>query len=95
MKRQTNAPVTTGEIWNVWLDHPELVSAVDYIAAHILPAEPGLLAIDWRFATARLAIRANLTGEAKAWPDIPGQTIFAHSGGSRAGPSILVAIGPP
>lgn len=62
---------------------------------HILPAEPGLLGIDWRFATARLAIRANLTGEAKPWPDIPGQTIFAHSGGGRAGPSILVAIGPP
>ncbi|MGI8524810.1 MAG: glycosyltransferase [Pseudolabrys sp.] len=30
-------PVTTGEIWNVWMEHPELVSAVDYIAAHILP----------------------------------------------------------
>ncbi|MGU3494947.1 glycosyltransferase [Xanthobacteraceae bacterium A53D] len=37
VKRQTNVPVTTGEIYNVWLDHPELVSAVDYIAAHILP----------------------------------------------------------
>ena len=30
-------PVTTGEIWNVWLEHPELVSSVDFIAAHILP----------------------------------------------------------
>ncbi|MDO9412711.1 MAG: glycosyltransferase [Pseudolabrys sp.] len=37
VKRQVNVPVTTGEIWNVWLDHPELVSSVDYIAAHILP----------------------------------------------------------
>jgi cellulose synthase/poly-beta-1,6-N-acetylglucosamine synthase-like glycosyltransferase/exo-beta-1,3-glucanase (GH17 family) len=32
-----NAPVTTGEIWNIWLEHPQLASSVDYIAAHILP----------------------------------------------------------
>jgi len=37
VKRQTTVPVSTGEIWNVWLDHPELVSSVDFIAAHILP----------------------------------------------------------
>ena len=37
VKRSVNVPVTTGEIWNIWLEHPELVSAVDYIAAHILP----------------------------------------------------------
>ncbi len=30
-------PVTTGEIWHVWIEHPELASAVDFIAAHILP----------------------------------------------------------
>src|SRR4029077_15103701 len=37
VKRSTNVPVTTGEIWHVWIEHPELVSAVDYIAPHILP----------------------------------------------------------
>ncbi|MDI1345325.1 MAG: glycosyltransferase, partial [Pseudolabrys sp.] len=37
VKRSVTVPVTTGEIWNVWIEHPELVSAVDYIAAHILP----------------------------------------------------------
>ena len=37
VKRQTQVPVTTGEIWSVWADHPELASAVDFIAAHILP----------------------------------------------------------
>ena len=37
VKRATTLPVTTGEIWNVWIEHPELVSSVDYIAAHILP----------------------------------------------------------
>ncbi len=37
VKRSVSVPVTTGEIWNVWIEHPELVSAVDFIAAHILP----------------------------------------------------------
>ncbi|MFN3656273.1 MAG: glycosyltransferase [Pseudolabrys sp.] len=37
VKRSVNVPVTTGEIWNIWLEHPELVSSVDFIAAHILP----------------------------------------------------------
>src|SRR5262245_58421194 len=37
VKRETDVPVTTGEIWHVWMEHPELASAVDYIAAHILP----------------------------------------------------------
>ena len=37
VKRQINVPVTTGEIWHVWVEHPELVAAVDFIAAHILP----------------------------------------------------------
>jgi exo-beta-1,3-glucanase (GH17 family) len=37
VKRSVSVPVTTGEIWSVWRDHPELVSAVDYIAVHILP----------------------------------------------------------
>ena len=37
VKSQVNVPVTTGEIWNIWLEHPELASSVDFIAAHILP----------------------------------------------------------
>src|SRR5579863_4715092 len=37
VKRSSPVPVTTGEIWTVWMDHPELASAVDFIAAHILP----------------------------------------------------------
>ena len=42
VKRETSLPVTTGEIWHAWLDHPELVSAVDYIAAHVLPYWEGV-----------------------------------------------------
>jgi exo-beta-1,3-glucanase (GH17 family)/cellulose synthase/poly-beta-1,6-N-acetylglucosamine synthase-like glycosyltransferase len=37
VKRESPVPVTTGEIWNVWIEHPELATAVDFIAAHILP----------------------------------------------------------
>jgi exo-beta-1,3-glucanase (GH17 family)/cellulose synthase/poly-beta-1,6-N-acetylglucosamine synthase-like glycosyltransferase len=37
VKGTVNVPVTTGEIWNIWLEHPELASSVDFIAAHILP----------------------------------------------------------
>ncbi|MBR0829613.1 glycosyltransferase [Bradyrhizobium manausense] len=37
VKSSVNVPVSTGEIWNIWLEHPELASSVDFIAAHILP----------------------------------------------------------
>jgi len=42
VKRETSLPVTTGEIWHIWLQHPELAAAVDYIAAHILPYWEGI-----------------------------------------------------
>src|SRR5713101_6729165 len=37
VKKSVSVPVTTGEIWNIWRDNPELPSSVDFIAAHILP----------------------------------------------------------
>src|SRR6202167_4053025 len=37
VKQSVNVPVTTGEIWNIWRDNPELASSVDFIAAHVLP----------------------------------------------------------
>jgi exo-beta-1,3-glucanase (GH17 family)/cellulose synthase/poly-beta-1,6-N-acetylglucosamine synthase-like glycosyltransferase len=37
VKRSSPVPVTTGDIWSAWIDHPELASSVDFIAAHILP----------------------------------------------------------
>jgi exo-beta-1,3-glucanase (GH17 family)/cellulose synthase/poly-beta-1,6-N-acetylglucosamine synthase-like glycosyltransferase len=42
VKGRTDTPVTTGEIWNVWLDNPELASAVDFLAVHILPYWEGI-----------------------------------------------------
>src|SRR5246127_4984264 len=37
IKKSVNVPVTTGEIWNFWRDHPQLANSVDFIAAHVLP----------------------------------------------------------
>ncbi|MBK3663284.1 glycosyltransferase [Bradyrhizobium diazoefficiens] len=37
VKSAVHVPVTTGEIWNIWRDNPDLASNVDFIAAHVLP----------------------------------------------------------
>src|SRR6201990_413528 len=37
VKKSVSVPVTTGEIWNIWRDNPDLASNVDFIAAHVLP----------------------------------------------------------
>jgi cellulose synthase/poly-beta-1,6-N-acetylglucosamine synthase-like glycosyltransferase/exo-beta-1,3-glucanase (GH17 family) len=42
VKQQVRVPVTTGEIWSVWVDHPKLASTVDFIAAHVLPYWEGV-----------------------------------------------------
>ncbi|MDD3288849.1 MAG: glycosyltransferase, partial [Alphaproteobacteria bacterium] len=41
-KRQTNIPVSTAEPWHMWLKHPELAKAVDFITAHTLPYWEGV-----------------------------------------------------
>lgn len=35
-------PVSTAEPWHVWIDHPELVEHVDFIAVHLLPYWEGI-----------------------------------------------------
>ncbi|WP_035274010.1 glycosyltransferase family 2 protein [Desulfogranum japonicum] len=42
MQKVINAPISTAEPWHVWLDHPELVEHVDYLAVHILPYWEGI-----------------------------------------------------
>jgi exo-beta-1,3-glucanase (GH17 family)/cellulose synthase/poly-beta-1,6-N-acetylglucosamine synthase-like glycosyltransferase len=37
VKKSVSVPVTTGEIWNIWRDFPQLANSVDFIAAHVLP----------------------------------------------------------
>ncbi len=42
VRRQVTVPVSTAEVWQTWLAHPELVAAVDYMAVHILPYWEGI-----------------------------------------------------
>ncbi len=41
-RRQIRVPVSTAEPWHVWMDHPELANAVDFITVHILPYWEGI-----------------------------------------------------
>jgi Exo-beta-1,3-glucanase len=38
----TRQPVSTAEPWHVWIEHPELVNHVDFIAVHMLPYWEGV-----------------------------------------------------
>ncbi|MBI1181916.1 MAG: glycosyltransferase [Alphaproteobacteria bacterium] len=42
VRRRTRLPVTTGETWDKWIEHPELAREVDFISAHILPYWEGI-----------------------------------------------------
>jgi exo-beta-1,3-glucanase (GH17 family)/cellulose synthase/poly-beta-1,6-N-acetylglucosamine synthase-like glycosyltransferase len=42
VKQSVTVPVSTAEPWHLWLDHPELVDAVDFIAVHLLPYWEGV-----------------------------------------------------
>jgi exo-beta-1,3-glucanase (GH17 family)/cellulose synthase/poly-beta-1,6-N-acetylglucosamine synthase-like glycosyltransferase len=46
VKRQVRVPVSTSEIWYLWLQNPELVKTVDFIAVHVLPYWEGVSAED-------------------------------------------------
>jgi len=37
VRPRSPVPVSTAEFWHIWRDHPELVEATDFIAAHVLP----------------------------------------------------------
>ena len=50
VRAELEIPVSTAEPWHVWVDHPELVQYVDYIAVHMLPYWEGVdneVAIDY------------------------------------------------
>ncbi|MGE4351489.1 MAG: glycosyltransferase [Bdellovibrionales bacterium] len=42
VKRHLSIPVSTAEPWHIWLDHPELARAVDFISVHVLPYWEGI-----------------------------------------------------
>jgi exo-beta-1,3-glucanase (GH17 family)/cellulose synthase/poly-beta-1,6-N-acetylglucosamine synthase-like glycosyltransferase len=54
VKHSSPVAVTTADGWDVWLKHPELASAVDFISVHILPYWGGTdanKAVDFTFDT--------------------------------------------
>jgi exo-beta-1,3-glucanase (GH17 family)/cellulose synthase/poly-beta-1,6-N-acetylglucosamine synthase-like glycosyltransferase len=42
VREAVRVPVGTAEPWHVWIDHPELARAVDFIAIHVLPYWEGI-----------------------------------------------------
>src|SRR6186713_1036074 len=48
VKKSVNVPVTTGEIWNIWRDYPQLANSADFIGAHVLPY--------WEYFTSKQAV---------------------------------------
>lgn len=58
-------PVSTAEPWHVWLAHPELAAAADFLTVHLLPYWEGLPVDDaLRFAMEKLdAVQAAFPGK--------------------------------
>lgn len=48
ISKKTRKPVTTAEVWYIWMKYPQLVKAVDFITVHILPY--------WEFIPAEQAL---------------------------------------
>ncbi len=85
VKSQVNVPVTTGEIWNIWLEHPELASSVDFIAAHILPY--------WEGFSDKQAVEQALIIYQKLREAFPGKRIvIAEFGWPSAGYNLKNAV---
>ncbi len=42
VRKRVKQPVSTAEVWDVWLKNPELVDAVNFIAVHVLPYWEGV-----------------------------------------------------
>ncbi|ABD07562.1 Glycosyl transferase, family 2 [Rhodopseudomonas palustris HaA2] len=85
VKSQVNVPVTTGEIWNIWIENPELASSVDFIAAHILPY--------WEGFSDKQAVDQALIIYQKLRDAFPGKRIvIAEFGWPSAGYNLKSAI---
>nr|WP_314093307.1 malto-oligosyltrehalose trehalohydrolase [uncultured Shinella sp.] len=62
------------------------------VEPHILPADDGIVAIDWRSPGGTLLLRANLLEENGAPSSLPGETIYSFPPGAGTGPWISVAF---
>ncbi|MDB5598959.1 MAG: glycosyl transferase family 2 [Xanthobacteraceae bacterium] len=85
VKQRVHVPVTTGEVLDKWEKHPKLVSAVDFIGAHILPY--------WDNRTAGETVAYTFNKYADLQHAYPGKRIvIAEFGWPSAGTNRHVAV---
>ena len=85
VRKSVNVPVTTGEIWNIWRDNPQLGYSVDFIAAHVLPY--------WENFTAKQAVDQAVYLYQLLRDQFPGKRIvIAEFGWPSAGYNLRDAI---
>ena len=85
VKKSVNVPVTTGEIWNIWRDNPQLGYSVDFIAAHVLPY--------WENFTANQAVDQAVAMYQLLRDQFPGKRIvIAEFGWPSAGYNLRNAV---
>lgn len=84
VRQETHLPVSTAEPWHVWLEHPELTRAVDFIAVHLLPYWEGVPADEALIHVVRRYRELH-----QAYPDKP--ILIAEVGWPSAGNRILMA----
>jgi len=90
VKRETHLPVSTAEPWHVWLEHPELVRTVSFIAVHLLPywegvpADQALAQVMHRYHELRRAYpdKPILIAEV-GWPSAGNRTMAAEASRTR------------
>ncbi len=84
VKKSVNVPVTTGEIWNIWRDNPQLGYSVDFIAAHVLPY--------WENFTSKQAVDQAVSMYQLLRDQFPGKRIvIAEFGWPSAGYNLMNA----
>src|ERR1700735_4179846 len=85
VKRSSPVPVTTGDIWSSWIDPPEMVSSVDFIAAHMLPY--------WGGTDAKYAVDQTIETYDKLRKAYPGKrVVIAEFGWPSAGYNFQDAV---
>ncbi len=86
VRQKVRVPVSTAEPWHVWLAHPELAQAVDYITIHLLPYWEGLpVDASSRFVLEKLAaVQAAYPGKHIVIGEVGWPSDGVDIGGARA-----------
>jgi YVTN family beta-propeller protein len=87
VQRDVNIPVSTAETWDVWLAHPQLADAVDFLLVHIhpywegVPVEESVDRVAYRYAQLQAAYpdKPIIIGET-GWPTGGDDYGAAHPG---------------